>query len=437
VKKISSKIILVLFLASALSLVVNIHVVKATLTPVYIRADGSVDPSSAPITKSGSVYTVTEDMINSSIIIERNGMILDGGGHVLEGDGTGEGVSLSGRSNVIIQNFHIMNYQYGIYVLSSSSYVTVSKNNITDLPSQAISIWIKSSTNCTVSENTIDNYGHGIFLQDSDHNTIHGNIIKKSIDGIRLDPSANSLIHENTLANSTWGIWISSYSSTNNKIFHNNFIDNQYSSYCYTSQNWSDGYPSGGNYWSNLKITDKLSGSDQNETGSDGINDNPYLMVLSYKDPYPLCAPFRSFSAGIWKNQAYDIDIISNSSVSNFNFDTNASIYPKVSFLVEGLTGTIGFCRLAIPRGLMWCDDLAEWTITINGTTIIRTIIETTNCTCIYFTYNHSVKAVQVQSTHAIPEFQFPIMPLLIVIATLLAAMVNRRKQVQRVSNIQ
>jgi uncharacterized protein (DUF2141 family) len=51
---------------------------------------------------------------------------------------------------------------------------------------------------------------------------------------------------------------------------------------------WDDGYPSGGNYWSDYSGTDVYSGPYQNVTGSDGIGDIPYVIDANNTDHYPL-----------------------------------------------------------------------------------------------------------------------------------------------------
>jgi hypothetical protein len=57
----------------------------------------------------------------------------------------------------------------------------------------------------------------------------------------------------------------------------------------YDSANtWDDGYPSGGNYWSDYNGTDLFNGLNQNETGSDGIGDTSYVIDAANQDRYPL-----------------------------------------------------------------------------------------------------------------------------------------------------
>jgi hypothetical protein len=79
-------------------------------------------------------------------------------------------------------------------------------------------------------------------------------------------------------------------------IYHNDFINNSVGIYDSPPPSlvcrWDDDYPSGGNYWSNYKDVDLYSGPHQNETGSDGIWDHPYIIDADNKDNYPLTKPY-------------------------------------------------------------------------------------------------------------------------------------------------
>jgi len=77
-------------------------------------------------------------------------------------------------------------------------------------------------------------------------------------------------------------------------FYHNNFVNNtQEVSLATPNLNltWDDGYPSGGNYWSDYNGTDKFSGPFQNESGSDGIGDTPYVIDENNRDNYPFMQP--------------------------------------------------------------------------------------------------------------------------------------------------
>jgi hypothetical protein len=58
-----------------------------------------------------------------------------------------------------------------------------------------------------------------------------------------------------------------------------------------SSISFADGYPGGGNYWSNWTAPDTLSGPDQNLPGADGIVDLPLVINGTIEDPYPLTTP--------------------------------------------------------------------------------------------------------------------------------------------------
>jgi len=124
-----SGLMLTLFLIGALTLSFNIQPVKASGT-VYIRADGSIDPPTAPIRRDGDIYTFT-DNIYDEIVVERDNIIVDGAGYTLQGTGASnsKGINLSGKSNVTIKSTNVKDFSFGIY-LSGSSNNSIAGNNI-------------------------------------------------------------------------------------------------------------------------------------------------------------------------------------------------------------------------------------------------------------------------------------------------------------------
>ena len=240
---------------------------------------------------------------------------------------TTTGLHLLNTNNTIIFGNNITaNKRYGIE-LSLSSNNTLFGNNVT--ANNADGIYLSGSFNNTLSGNKIANNYAGMHLIGSSNNSIIGNAMPANgADGINLEYSSNSnSIFGNNVSNSRFGIlleyscnynivsennatsnnWygIGLYSSSNNntvsknimiangdaclalsessenKIYHNNFISNadQVQISPGYANVWDDGYPSGGNYWSDY------TGIDAN---SDGIGDSPYIINDNNRDRYPL-----------------------------------------------------------------------------------------------------------------------------------------------------
>ena len=284
-----SGIILTLLLTGMLTLTFKAQTVKASGT-IYIRADGSVDPPTVPISTVDNVtYTFTDNLYDS-IVVERDNIVIDGTGYTLQGTGSGRGIDLSARNNITVKNMGIKSFAQGIYLYGSSNN-HISGNNITANNDNGIEQ--HSCLNNSISGNNITNNSHcGIFLCLTDYNSISGNRITNNDYGIWIwSWSSHNSISGNNLTNNQHGILLSD--SPENSIYHNNFNNNTYQASTYDSANvWDDGYPSGGNYWSDYAGVDVKSGPYQNVTGSDGMGDTPYVIDADNKDRYPLMYPF-------------------------------------------------------------------------------------------------------------------------------------------------
>jgi parallel beta-helix repeat protein len=249
--------------------------------------------------------------------------------------------------------------------------------------------------------------------------------------------SDNNCIVGNNIINNSHGIFLGGC-SINNRIFHNNFMNNTEQAVSLgdgTVSSWDDGYPSGGNYWSDYNGTDLMKGPNQNLTGCDGVGDVPYEIPIvnatrhtigfEYAN-YSLMGPISIFDAGTWNGTSYDIDVVSKSTVSNFHFNPQEGAFIKFNVTGEDETG--GFCRVTIPKSLLWVDD--GWTITIGDQPITNySIASHENYTYIYFAYNHSTRTIIIQGTSVIPEFPTAIiMPLMVALTTLAVTVLKKRK---------
>jgi parallel beta-helix repeat protein len=289
----------------------------------------------------------------------------------------------SSNSSIVSGNTITNTISYGIRLVSSNGSV-VSGNTVTN--STYTGVCLESSNSIVVSGNTITINQYGVYLGSSNGSVVSGNIITNTtITGVYLRSSNSIVVSGNTITNNTaYGVYLYS-SSNNNKIYHNNFINNpQQASASSDSLNnvWDDGYPSGGNYWSNY------AGVDAN---MDGIGDTFHQINSIITDHYPLKGRFSDFPATL----AYHVTTVCNSTISVFEFDQANRI---ISFNVTGGAG-IGFCRVCIPHALM----KPPYTITIDGHApqyVNYTLYDNGTHRWIYFTYQHSTHEVEI-----IPEF--------------------------------
>ena len=67
--------------------------------------------------------------------------------------------------------------------------------------------------------------------------------------------------------NFNYGIYLGAQSE-NNEVYHNAIINNAFQAFDIgTNNKWDNGYPSGGNYWSDHIGPDDFSGADQSGQG--------------------------------------------------------------------------------------------------------------------------------------------------------------------------
>jgi len=307
------------------------------------------------------------------------------------------------------------------------SCVNITVQNL-ELANEDYGIMLGSTTNSTIVNNIITNNSQGIYLTNSNNNTISGNYITNNDHGIWLYDSSNNNIVRNYMANNRNGtsIMLSPFMPTcsNNLIYHNSYVNNTRHIYIAPSgfaipdsiNIWDNGVE--GNYWSNYNDTD---------SNGDGIGDTPYVIDENNQDNYPLMAslmaPIYVFDAGTWEWTTYIVYVISNSTVSDFSFNPEEGTLLR--FDVDGETGTTGFCRVTIPKDLLYAEG--DWVVLVDGYSVIPTVNEDTDNTYMYFSYIHSTKTVEIIGTTAIPEFpSWVILPLLLT-ATLLIIVCKKR----------
>jgi parallel beta-helix repeat protein len=195
------------------------------------------------------------------------------------------------QTNIISYN-RIKNNSYGI----QSDYSC--KNNISNnlFINNTNGIYLIASDQNQIKNNSISHVGSGYGIRlyyTCDYNTVVSNVVSNYWYGIVLMTTChyNVLSSNSVKENDGGGIWIVD-NSQYNKVYHNNVINNinQAKDDCINNQ-WDNGYPSGGNYWSDYSGTDIWSGPYQNISGSDNIGDTPYTTIMGSagaRDKYPL-----------------------------------------------------------------------------------------------------------------------------------------------------
>ncbi|MEE9115473.1 MAG: NosD domain-containing protein, partial [Thermoplasmata archaeon] len=219
--------------------------------------------------------------------------------------------------NVVERN-DFSNMEGGIYLRSVSQWTELSDNRISnntfldvDAP-VAISNLLGASENNLVEYNSMESGGYGIFLAGTMNNTVQDNDITGFRESIGLYGAEENLVTRNVLSRGLDGIVVRDTTQGNeitfnnivsfngcgialvqgtsgNVIHHNNLLDSDDNG-CDpgTNNQWDNGYPSGGNFWSDYAGPDAFNGPNQDIPGADAIGDTPYDTRGSGRDNYPL-----------------------------------------------------------------------------------------------------------------------------------------------------
>ena len=455
----------------------------ALLNALYIPASASHKTINVPqdyptiqqaldAAEPGERIRVAAGMYEEHITVEKP-LTLQGegpGNTIIDGKGTRNVVTVK-ASNVSLSGFTVRNGSYGVY-MGYSTACTLRNNHIEDnrwnlavwgdqwqhyihdmdstnlveekpiyywinkkdrqVPTDAGFVAIINSTNITVRNlnlppneqgilfvNTdksklanITTRGSdlGIYLLESHNNLITGNTVESvSFQGMLLRSSHNNTITRNTLRNGILGIGLQT--SNNNAIYQNNFIDNKVQLGTYGSSNtWDNGME--GNYWSDYAAVD---------TNMDGVGEEPYNIGSNNADRYPLSGVFSNFGVS-WKEEPYSVAVVSNSTISAFEFDQANKI---IRFDVAG-EEAIGFCRVCIPYDFME----PPYTVTVDGHSprfINYTLYDNGTHRWLYFTYEHSIHQVEI-----ILEFPTCASMLFILAVLSLTAIVYKRRLLKK-----
>jgi len=246
---------------------------------IAINADGSITPSTAPILQSANLYSLTSD-INGSITVNRSNIFLEGNKHTITVSSIfSSGILLNNTSSCTVANFYVSDGQFGINIYGNQN--TIINNSISSVNNGIYSL--NEPTGGIALSGTSNSIAQ---------NNFQGNLVGINFfGGLPNLNCSNNLIVKNTFTDCSTALLF--HDSSNNTFYHNNFYNNKNDVYDSGSgvypkvvsiNNWDNGYPSGGNYWSdyltkypNAKMID-----------SSGLGDTAYVVETQNEDRYPI-----------------------------------------------------------------------------------------------------------------------------------------------------
>ncbi|MEM1565462.1 MAG: NosD domain-containing protein [Candidatus Bathyarchaeia archaeon] len=374
---------------------------------------------------------------SSNNLIRKNNVVTD--------HWTGDGIRLETSSNNMVSENNITETHVGVYMYYSD-FNNVSNNFLRKNGKRGISLEYSSNNTVygnevlgsgeygvylgaqynDILENNITAYKYGLYVTGSRNTIAENNIMENWEKGIFAGGSKNTFF-ENSIINNNNGVYLY---GQNNLFFHNNFADNtKHVSYQSISigNSWNSSFHSGGNYWSGYE--EKYPNA--TELDGSGLWNTQYVINSKNIDYFPLMVPTKPITRRFTAYSNINVEVSSNSSISQFQFNINAK---SISFNITGPAGTRGFCDITVPLNLLWGD----FTLHMDRIQLIEGVNYTKTCNeaqCIFHvTYAHSTHEIEIFGTEVIPELS-GLAAMLFAITAVLAtlATTKTRKGINRI----
>jgi len=288
---------LTLLLVSIFTLAFNTQTVKSEPTTIIVPDDYSTIQEAINAANLGDTVYVSAGTYYENVVLNKSVSFIGESKSttIINGGGVGNVIAVT-ASHVNVSGFTLEMSGADVWDYSGIILLDCSSNNIVEnnISNNSWGICLKNSSDNEIGRNsiscnkrTLGSHGGGILLwHDSNSNMIIDNAIIDNLYNSVFIASNQNTIVGNTIANNAYVGIRADYGS--NLIYHNNFINNtiQVSDQGYLVVNtWDNGYPSGGNYWSDYMGVD---------VDGDGIGDTPYVIDENDTDRYPLMHPWSS-----------------------------------------------------------------------------------------------------------------------------------------------
>ncbi len=328
------------------------------LDTLCIDSDGNLNATNAPIRHQGNTYTLTGNIVNQTLLIQKDNIILDGAGYTLQGwsqtvGDQATGINVPNRNNITITDLNIKQFTIPIW-LQNSTNITIKNSNITE--GYPYAILMESTNQTSIVNNTflgsmveLENCSNNIIADNTfgsgytgiqDNSGGGGNVVTKntftSVKEAIILEGANSAVTQNFIVNGDCGVSVSGqkFDVSKNSIcncttaFFVNSIDSQiYENDVYNSSlavmlNLDSHEPSTGNntfvhnnfrnyskpvlvlypstfpdHWDDGREGNYWSSYIGSDGNGDGVGDSPYTLAENCTDNYPLMQTYRAVSA--------------------------------------------------------------------------------------------------------------------------------------------
>ena len=242
-------------------------------------------------------------------------------------------LTILGCTNISISNISVLP-RPSVFLIS------VVSANVTNVCASQLVLWNVSDGN--ISGNFLIGFGcdicspnlFGLTIRSSQV-TLSENYIEDFFSAVTFI-SSDIIFKENTIRDCNYvfeQIW------SRGKAYHNNIEGyNMLFELVDDYIEWDDGYPSGGNYWSDYHGDDYYSGVYQNVTGSDGVGDTVHIVNVtgasgSLTDHFPLIGP--------WTRKGQNVSV-SSGGVS-VTFDNTSEGITRINISASGPDPPSGF----------------------------------------------------------------------------------------------